>query len=80
MNKQEELVQRFMMCELVDGVTDLMRNDRGLAIISDGAIFAVAREGYAAMAYPELNWVEVDKSSILEYREMYPRQVIKLGI
>jgi len=71
----------FCSVEIVSvTITQEMRNDKKLAIISDGTVFFVTTYEHAELNYPDLAWKATPKPLILEYKEMYPEEVAKLGL
>lgn len=62
------MANQFMYAELIDGVTEQMRNDPKSRIISDGMVFLITNESNTSN-YPELSFYEVGNEALFAYKE-----------
>jgi len=69
--------QKFVYAEVMNGITDEMRKDSLVAIISDGSVFIITTEENSKK-YDNEEFFPTEEETIMEYNEMYPNEVSKL--
>ena len=75
------MATKFCSVELVSvTITQEMRDDKQLAIISDNVVFLVTTYEHAEVHYPDLAWKTTPLPTIEEYKEMYPQELAKLEL